>query len=115
MAKITLTTVKFVVKKLAEKKAKDITVIDLRKVNAFVSFFIIATSTSSTQADNLRKTIYEEFSKKKIKNLKTEGDKNSNWILMDCGDLVIHIFGELERKYYNLERLWADGKIMKYS
>ena len=99
---------------IKEKKGLDIMVIDLIEIlNSPCSFFIICTARSQTQinaiADNIQKKLRENLN---LSAWKEEG-RASNWRLIDYSDIVIHIFKEETRSYYNLEELWGDGKINK--
>lgn len=100
---------------LKEKKAKEIITINLKKVeNAICDYFVICHGDSTTQVDAL----HDAVSRKIKKELHTnphhiEGANNSLWILLDYFDIVVHIFLNENRSFYNLEELWADGKIEK--
>jgi ribosome-associated protein len=73
-------------------------------------FFIICSGESTTQVKAIEEKIEEEFKEAGIKPLGIEGLKNNLWILMDYGDIIIHIFEEQTRAYYELEKLWIDAK-----
>jgi len=100
---------------LKEKKAKDIVTINLEKAgNAICDYFVICHGDSTTQVDALSGSV----SRKVKKELHTgvhhiEGTNNAVWILMDYHDIVVHIFLNEKRSFYNLEELWADGEIEK--
>lgn len=99
---------------IKEKKGLDIMVIDLSEIyNSPCSFFVICTAKSQTQinaiANHIQKNIRENLN---LTAWKEEGF-TSNWRLIDYSDIVIHIFKEETRSYYNLEELWGDGKIKK--
>lgn len=92
------------------KKAHDVKVLDLREVTSFADYFIICSGTNSRQNQAISDEIYLE-----LKNLgempnSLEGYDNADWILMDYGDYLIHIFLEKTRSYYDLERLWRHSK-----
>lgn len=112
MAKITQHTAKFIAKLLEDKKAADILVLDVRKTSHFTSFFVIVTGTSTPHLKALRETIEDTLKKKKIQRYATEGTPESRWILLDYGDIMVHIFEKESRAYYNLERMWGDAKIV---
>jgi ribosome-associated protein len=115
LPKITKRTANFVAKLLEEKKAKDILILDLRKITQISDFFIICTGNSKTHIKAISEYLREKLKEKKIKIYGEEGEKESGWILLDCGNIVIHIFQEEERKYYQLEKLWGDAKIIELS
>lgn len=101
------------VKGLQEKKGKDITIIDLRKIDKSVAdFFIIATANSDTQLKAIHGSV-EEYIKKECGHApwQSEGRTNKEWILLDYGDVVVHLFKSEAREFYNLEDLWGDAKI----
>ena len=98
---------------MAEKKAHDICILDMRKINnAVTDFFVVAHGESNTQVDAIAKSV--EVQVKKIANetaLHKEGTTNAEWILLDYFNVVAHIFIKEKREYYNIEGLWADAKI----
>ncbi|SHF73204.1 ribosome-associated protein [Mariniphaga anaerophila] len=96
-------------------KGKDITIIDLNTIHyTECGYFIICHGTSTTQvsaiAQSVEETVAEETGEK---SWHAEGYKNSTWILLDYGEIVVHVFHEQTRNFYNLEGLWADAKIIK--
>ena len=102
-----------IVEILDEKKGEDILLLDLLEVCSFADYFIICTGTS----DRMLRALSEDVQKK----MKTdasmlphsvEGDANTGWILMDYGDVILHLFSLLRRDYYQLEELWQDGKVL---
>lgn len=96
---------------LKEKKGKDIVTIDLRKLgNAICDHFVICEGDSTTQVDALCDNVYRKLKKEQHTAAHhVEGTNNSLWVLMDYSDIVVHIFLNEQRKFYNLEDLWADG------
>lgn len=102
-----------IVKGLFEKKGQKVAMIDLRKLqNRVCDFFVISHAASSTQVDSLAWSV-EDVVRKETgrKPLHVEGKENCMWILLDYGDILVHIFQEEYRDFYNLEALWADGHI----
>lgn len=100
---------------LKEKKGKDIVTIDLRKVgNAICDHFVICQGDSTTQVDALSDSVHRKV-KKELNTAAhhVEGMNNSLWVLMDYSDIVVHIFLDEQRKFYNLEDLWADGVLSR--
>lgn len=112
MAKITQRTARFIAKLLEDKKANDILVLDVRKTSHFTSFFVICTGTSTPHLKALRVALEDTLKKKEITRYATEGAPESRWILLDYGDIMVHIFQKEARAYYNLERMWGDAKIV---
>ncbi|MBP1547127.1 MAG: ribosome silencing factor [Oscillospiraceae bacterium] len=99
-----------IVKALDSKKAEDIKVIKIGDLTVIADYFVIADGTSSTQT----KTLAEEAEFKMKENgeepLRVQGNNGSNWIILDYGDIVVHVFSRDQREFYNLERLWRDGE-----
>ncbi|MDF1570475.1 MAG: ribosome silencing factor [Bacteroidales bacterium] len=100
---------------LKEKKGKDIVTIDLREVeNAICDHFVICQGNSTTQVDALSDSVHRKV-KKELNTAAhhVEGKNNSLWVLMDYSDIVVHIFLEEQRTFYNLEDVWADGVLSR--
>lgn len=97
-------------KALEDKKAVDIKVIDIEKVSILADYFIIASGTNRNQVQAMADNAEEILGRAGYEPRQIEGYQNANWILMDYGDLVIHIFDEENRLFYDLERIWRDGK-----
>lgn len=91
---------------LKEIKAKDITTIDVEHLTQMMRYIVICTATSTTHANALSKNLEATIKKNKIELLGIEGQANSGWILVDLGDVVIHIMLEETRDFYQLEKLW---------
>lgn len=99
----------------SEKKAEDIRILDMQKVAAFCDYFVIAGAGSSKQAGAIASHIKGSLAKQKIRLYHSEGKMNDHWILLDYVDVVVHIFHEDARRFYDLERLWGDAKQVKIS
>jgi len=97
---------------LDEKKAADPIFMDLRKVNSYLDYFLIATGNSQIHCRALARDIVKFLYGKGIKE-HGKHDLNSEWIILDFGGLIVHIFTEEMRSYYELEKLWADAEIIK--
>ena len=96
-------------------KGIDIIKIDLRRIeNCFCSFFVVCHGSSSTQvaslSDNVYETINNELGEKPIH---VEGERQAQWVVMDYGNVVVHIFQKEQRDYYQLEEFWMDAEITK--
>ncbi len=102
-----------VVKGIQEKKGKNITVMDLQKVHgAVTNFFVIASANSDTQLSAIHNSVDKVVSDESgEKPWQSEGRTNKEWILLDYGDVVVHLFKKDIRSFYNLEGLWGDAKI----
>jgi len=91
------------------KKAQDLTILDVRNLSSFTDYFILCTGTSDRQVQAVCSAVQEYLKERGIRPLGIEGEKHGRWILMDYGDVVIHIFYETVRELYDLERLWSEA------
>jgi ribosome-associated protein len=96
-----------------EKKALDVTVLDLSGLTVIADYFVICSGESTTQVKAVAEFIEQEFAQKRIRPLGIEGVAHSHWILLDYGDVIIHVFEKETRAYYNLEKLWMDAKVVE--
>ena len=101
--------VKAAVRALDEKKAEDIEVIQITELSVVADYFVIANGTSNTHVRALASEVEDALSKQGVEGGHVEG-RATGWILLDYGSVVVHVFHKESRAYYNLERLWADGK-----
>lgn len=106
---------KLAVAALEDRKAEDVTVIDISEISPIADYFIIANGTNQNQLQAMRDAADEALYKAGVKVLQIEGNQSSTWILMDYGDIIIHIFSKEDRLFYDLERTWRDGKIVDVS
>ncbi len=98
------------------KKAQDIQVLEVKGLTIIADYFVICSGKSEIQTRAIAGEIQEELTKKGVKAKKIAGSDDGRWILIDYADVIVHIFHERERDYYELERLWADAeKILKES
>ncbi|HEX4164730.1 MAG TPA: ribosome silencing factor [Bryobacteraceae bacterium] len=97
------------------KKAIDVQVLDLREVTSFTDFFVICSVTNPRQGQAVCDAIQSELKQLGDRPVSVEGYEQADWILMDYGDFLVHIFSENARKYYDLERLWRPAKVMQTS
>lgn len=103
--------VKLALHSASEKKAFDLVGLDLREVASFTEFFIIASGSNQRQVQAIADEIEEQLKKQlKSKPVRTEGYSTADWVLMDYGDFIVHIFEQKAREFYDLERLWRDAK-----
>ena len=107
--------VKLSVKASQAKKAEDILVLDLREISTFTDFFVIMTGNSSRQNVAIFESIEQELKKGKIAPIGVEGKEHAEWILMDYGSFLVHIFSKRAREYYSLEKLWGDAPKVAYA
>lgn len=95
---------------LADKKGENIKIIDISEVSAIADYFIIADGMNQNQLQAMCDAVEEDLYKAGCKLKQTEGNRNSTWILMDYGDVIVHVFSKEDRLFYDLERIWTDGK-----
>jgi len=91
-----------------DKKAKNLIILKVKELSSFTDYFIICSGTSDRQVKGIAASIEETLKKSGILPLGIEGENSGNWILMDYGDVIIHIFYEPTREFYDIERLWSD-------
>jgi ribosome-associated protein len=106
----TLELVKKAVAALDDKKAEDIKVIDIREISTIADYFIIASGSNQNQLTAMQDAVDEELHKAGVHVKQIEGNRNSTWILMDYEDIIVHLFSKQDRLFYDLERIWRDGK-----
>jgi ribosome-associated protein len=97
---------------LEEKKAQDITVIDIEKVSVIADYFVIAGGTSVPQIQTLSDYVEEVLGKSGYELKQKEGYSTGNWVLLDFGDVIVHIFDKENRLLYDLERVWMEGVVV---
>lgn len=103
---------KLAIEALEDKKAEDIKVIDISEVSVIADYFIIAGGNNRSQIQALCDNVDEKLGKAGCPSKQIEGYDTANWILMDCGDVIVHIFDKENRLLYDLERIWRDGKVV---
>ncbi|MDP8233750.1 MAG: ribosome silencing factor [Candidatus Saelkia tenebricola] len=104
---------KFIAGLIQDKKGKDILVMDMKKAVSFADLFIICSADSYRQVKTIADYVTRNAKKEGIKVWHSEGYEDANWILLDYGDIIVHIFMEEVRVFYGLERLWRDVPIEK--
>lgn len=108
----TLEMVKLTKKALEEKKGQNIKVIDISKVSVLADYFIIADGSNPNQVQAMVDSVEETLGKAGYPCRQIEGYGSANWILMDYGDIIVHAFNREDRLFYDLERIWRDGKFL---
>ena len=100
-------------KALSDKKAKEVQAIEIADITTLADYFVIATGSSNTQinalVDNVEKVLHDEAGEEP---LHREGYRDGTWVLLDYGCIAVHVFSPEAREFYDLERLWNDGKIV---
>lgn len=94
----------------AEKKAIDPTVLDLRSISTFTDFFVIVTGANRRQVQAISDEVVEQLKRNGTPAARVEGYQNAEWVLIDYGDFVVHIFDDKARRFYDLERLWREAR-----
>ena len=103
-------TLKLIKEKLEEKKALDIVILDISEISIMADYFLIASASNLRQLNALKDIIEEEMSKMGLHYSHIEGNSNASWLLMDYGDIVIHLFDIESRQFYDLEHIWKGAK-----
>lgn len=97
---------------LEDKKAENIQIIDISEISPLADYFVIANGSNRNQVQALADHVEEILSRLGYERRPIEGYDNANWILLDFKDVIIHIFDQESRQYYDLERIWRDGKLV---
>ncbi len=93
----------------SDKKALDLVVLDLRAIASFTDYFLITSGTNPRQVQAIADEIVEQLKKQGTRAARVEGYSTAEWVLVDYGDFVVHVFEEKSRRFYDLERLWRDA------
>ena len=99
---------KLAIEALEDKKAEDIRMIDISEVSVIADYFIIAGGSNRSQIQALCDNVEEKLGRAGVPVKQIEGYDTANWVLMDFGDVIVHVFSKEDREFYNLERIWAD-------
>lgn len=102
--------VRTVIDAMEDKKALNIVVLDLRETEAFTDFFVVASGQSNRQVKAITDAVDLSLKKTGLRPAHMEGYDHAEWVLMDCFDMIVHIFTERTREHYDLERLWGSAK-----
>jgi ribosome-associated protein len=94
----------------AEKKAADLTVLDLRGIASFTDFFVITSGANKRQVQAISDEVVEQSKKRGNRAARVEGYQSAEWILVDYGDFIVHVFDDRARRFYDLERLWRQAR-----
>ena len=93
-----------------DKKAMDLVVLDLREIASFTDFFVITSGSNERQVQAISDEVFEKLKKAGTPAARVEGYKTAEWILLDYGDFIVHVFADKARKFYDLERLWRESR-----
>ena len=108
-----LNIVKQAVEALEDKKAEDITVLNIGDVSTIADYFIIANGSNQNQLAAMQDAVDEAMYKSGLHARQVEGNQNSTWILIDYNDVIVHLFSKEDRLFYDLERIWKDGTVIE--
>jgi ribosome-associated protein len=98
----------------ADKKAKDILVLDIHELTPMADYFVICSANSGPQIDAVAKGIRDRMAELGVPCKGSEGAEEARWVLLDFGDLVVHVFRPEDREFYHLERLWGDARLVPF-
>lgn len=95
---------------LNDKKAEEITLLEIGQISPIADYFVIASGSNVNQLNAMKDAVDEVMYTNGLHAQQIEGNSKSTWILMDYGDMIVHLFSKEDRLFYNLERIWKDGK-----
>lgn len=98
----------------AEKQADDLLVLDVRELIVITDYFVIASGSNDRQTRTIAEEVERELREHDRKPIRREGVREGRWVLLDYGDIVVHVFHAEERDYYGLERLWMDAPVVDW-
>jgi ribosome-associated protein len=96
----------------ADKKARDVIILNIHPISVICDYFVICSGLSSTQVKAVADNVEEKLESRGIRKLRIEGFKEARWILLDYGSVVVHVFQERDREFYNPEHLWGDAEVV---
>lgn len=99
---------------LDNKKAMRLNIIDIEKISSLADYFVIANGTGSTHVRSLADELEEKLKQEGIAPVRVEGYHSNSWVLLDYGNVVVHVFTQEARDFYDLDRLWADGEKISF-
>ena len=95
-----------------DKKAIEPKVLDIRELSVIADYFIICSGRSAPQVQAIAENVREQLEKEDVQVSHQEGFREGTWVLLDYGDVIVHVFQEAEREFYKLERLWGDAPVV---
>jgi ribosome-associated protein len=99
-----------ITKACEDKKGNDITLLDISKFSTIADHFVIVSGNSSTQVQSIADEVEDKMVEAGYDHIEKEGYRSGRWVLLDFGDIIVHVFHREEREYYNLERLWSEDR-----
>ena len=115
MEQTSIQMAKLAIQAMEDKKAEDIKVIDISEVSVIADYFLIAGGTNPNQIRAMCDNVQEVLGRAGFDCRQIEGYDTANWVLMDFGDVIVHIFDKDARDFYNLERIWKDAPVEEYN
>lgn len=106
---------KMAVEALEDRKGEDVHVIDISEISTLADYFVIASGTNINQVQALADNVQEVLGRAGFDTKNVEGYESGKWILLDFGDIIVHVFDSENRLFYDLERIWRDGKLIEAS
>lgn len=100
---------------LEDKKARQVRILDISQISTVADYFVVGSASSTVHLRAIADHVEEQLDQVGMRKRHMEGYRNGRWILLDYGDLVIHLFHEEERDFYNLERLWGDAPVLEHT
>ena len=97
---------------IKDKKGEDVKILDISEISTLADFFIIAGGSNRNQVQAIADNVQEQLGRVGFNTKNIEGYDSANWVLLDFGDIIVHIFDNDNRLYYDLERIWRDGKLI---
>ncbi|GAC1389093.1 MAG: ribosome silencing factor [Ktedonobacteraceae bacterium] len=98
----------------SDKKASDVLLLDIREISTIADYFVICTGNNARQIQAIADALNDDLKKQGARLLYREGNSDTGWVLLDYGDIIVHVFAPKEREYYRLERLWSEAKTVVY-
>ena len=105
---------KTIVDVASDKKATDIALLDIRELSVIADYFVICTGGNSRQIQAIAAAVEDKMSELHVERRGREGQADGGWLLLDYGDVIVHVFGPMEREFYRLERLWSSAPTVVY-
>ena len=105
---------KIIVDVASDKKASDVVMLDIRELSVIADYFVICTGSNPRQIQAIASAIDDKLAEQGVHQRGREGNADGGWLLLDFGDVIVHIFGQMEREFYRLERLWSEAPTVVY-
>lgn len=113
MPEMGLELAKSIAEAAEEKKANDVTVLDIRDITTIADYFVICSGQNTLQTKAIIENIMDNLEEKHIHPINREGMETNKWVILNYGDVMVHIFAQEQREFYDLERLWKEAKVVE--